>query len=210
MSIASRLRQPAPFRAGERAVRHSHDLTRWILAVCLAVAAPGCIVVSLQPYYRDTALTFEPRLIGLWHDADDNVTVTIGRGEWNAYRIEYAHPIEKGVLTGRLFTVGRATYLDLMPASGQDFGSFLMPIHVVLRVTIQPDAVVVAPLQYDWFDSGLRRGTLPGTLGAARAERGQVVLTANQRVLEGWLASRPADDPAFGPETTFTRDAQGR
>lgn len=179
---------------------------RWlapIVLVALAAASSGCLVLGLDRFYDDAAIIFDERLLGSWKDADDNVTAVIERSEWRSYKIKFTHPIETGTLTGYLFKEGVSTYLDLTPVRGQDGGSLVMPGHALVKVTIAPDLLSVAPLAHEWFIRALTTKSLPASLQAFRSEREQIVLAAPRASLRQWLASRPADDPAFGSPATF-------
>ena len=173
--------------------------------LCLAsCASSGCVVVALQHFFDERSLTSDDRLLGTWVDGDDHVTVTVERGEWRSYRITYDHPTEKGTLTAFLFKANGQLYLDLMPVKGVDPGSFTVPAHALLRVTIG-NVVTVSPLRFDWFDAAFDAHTLPPALSAARGERSQLVLGATAAALVKWLAGRPAVDPAFGPDAVFRK-----
>ena len=89
--------------------------------------------VAVNPSHDRDSLVWEPGLVGEWQNVDDASSMKIERGEWQSYTVEYAHTIEKGRLTGYLSTIGKERYLDVMPARGEDHGSFLLPLHVVLR-----------------------------------------------------------------------------
>ena len=172
-----------------------------------AVSSAGCVVLGLDRFYDDLSITFDERLLGTWRNDDDDVTVTVERSDWRAYRVRYEQTIESGTLTAYLFRAGDRTYVDLTPARGQDFGSFVVPVHAVLRVAIDGDELRVSALSYDWFDRTLRAGQVPAHLGAVRGEREQILLSAGRAVLEPWLAAMAPDDPAFGPATVFRRRA---
>jgi hypothetical protein len=177
-----------------------------LLALALALlTAPGCLVVSLNPGYDNDSIVWEPDLLGTWHDADDNVTVTIQRGEWRSYRVHYEHPIETGELTGYLTAVGDARYLDLMPARGHDHGSFLVPVHAVVRVRLQTDTLEVVPLSYDWFFARLRSARAVSDLAATFDQKENALITAPTPRLRRWLRAQPPEGPTFGAGATFTR-----
>ncbi len=182
-------------------------LVAGIVGVALAgAAASGCLVLALDRFYEEPAIVFDERLLGSWRDADDNVTVTIERSDWRAYRVHYVHPIDTRVLSAYLFKVGDALFLDLSPLRGEDPGPFLLPAHTVLSVTIAAGEVSVRPLDYDWFAEALAKKTLTATLRAFRGERNQVVLGAERPVLVRWLSTRPAKDPAFGAAAVFRKN----
>jgi hypothetical protein len=174
-----------------------------ILAVC--ALSSGCVVLGLDRFYDELSIAFDERLLGTWRSTDDDVSVTVERSDWRAYRVKYEQTIETGTLTAYLFKSGEHLFLDLTPARGQDLGTFVLPMHAVLRVAIAADRITVSPLSYDWFDSGLRRGTLDEPFGAARAERDQILLSAGRTTLESWLGALAPDAPAFGPPVVFER-----
>ena len=181
---------------------------------CVLATTPGCLVVSLNRFFEDSAMTTDDRLPGQWKSDDDNVTLTIERSEWRSYRITYTHPLEERSLTAYLFKIEDATYLDVTPVRGEDHGLFVLPAHAVLRVSIGADTLGIRPLNFDWFAAALKERRLPAELAAQRAERDQIVLTAAPRVYATWLAARTEADSAWGVETVFRRQkgpwTQGR
>jgi hypothetical protein len=181
-------------------------MTRGLLllaVLAVSMTTSGCLVLGLDRFYDEAAITFDERLLGSWKDADDNVTAVIERSEWRSYKIKFTHPIETGTLTGYLFKEGPSTYLDLAPVRGQDGGSFMMPGHALVRVTIAANELTVAPLAHEWFMRALTAKTLPPALQGFRSEREQIILAAPRAALRRWLQARPADDPAFGAQATF-------
>ena len=117
-----------------------------VLAVFVAVASSGCLVVALDRFYDDPTIIFDERLLGTGLDADDNVSVTVARSDWRAYRVQYVHPTETRVLSAYLFKVRETLYLDLSPQRGEDAGLFLLPAHTVLRLSIRAREQTAAPL----------------------------------------------------------------
>ena len=167
--------------------------------------SPACLVLSLNPVYSEGTLTWDANLLGTWHDTEDNVVVQIERGEWRSYRIHYEHPIERGDLTGYLSAIGDQRYIDVMPVRGEDRGSFLIPVHAVLRVKLEADTLHVTPLSYDWFSSRTRANrTIPG-LALTRDQKENVLITSAAEQLRAWLRKQPVDDAIFGASATFTR-----
>jgi hypothetical protein len=180
------------------------------IAVALVLAAlllsSGCLVLSLEPAYDDESLGWEPDLIGAWHDVDDNASLKIEAAEWRSYRIHYEHPSEKGDVTGFLTVVGDDHYLDLMPARGEDRGSFLLPVHLVLHVALDRDELVLTPLSYDWFADRLRSGRPPGgALSAVFDQKQNALIVSPTTDLRAWLRSQPKESLAWGAAATFSR-----
>jgi hypothetical protein len=178
---------------------------RGAFAVLSLLLISGCVVVDLHPFYEESWLTYDPRLVGTWLDADDSVTVTVEPSEWRSYRIAYSYPTEAGVLTGYLFFSGDAQYVDLMPIRGQDSGPFLVPMHGVARVVVTADRVTLSPLSYDLFKKAT--SAAPGPLASMLGERDQIVIASPVNAVRAWLKGRGPADEAFTPTFTFTRQA---
>ena len=176
-----------------------------VLLLTVAVGAPGCLVLSLNPVYDDATLAWEPALVGQWIDADDKAALDIARGEWRSYRVRYEHPIESGDLTGYLTMVGNDRYLDLMPARGQDRGSFLVPVHVVLRLRLDGDRLELTPLSYQWFAERVRAGKPVPGLTVVLDQKENALIASPAAAIRRWLQQQPGDGPMFGAAATFTR-----
>ena len=144
-------------------------------------------------------------MLGRWQNTEDNVSVEITRGEWKSYRIHYVHPIETGDLTGYLTLVGEDRYLDVMPARGEDRGSFLVPVHAVLRIRLQDDRLEVAPLSYDWFFDRLEAGKPIAGLGVSQDQKENALIVSPTGRLRTWLRAQAPDGPVFGAVATFNR-----
>jgi hypothetical protein len=176
-----------------------------VVFACFACASSGCLVLSLNPAYDDSTIAWEPALVGAWQSPDDKSSVRIARGEWQSYRLHYEHPIETGDLTGYLTIVGNDRYLDVMPARGQDHGSFLIPAHAILRVRLEGDTLELTPLAYDWFSDHLRTSRpIPG-LEVTLDQKENALIVSPTSKLRDWLRTQTAAAPAFGASATFVR-----
>jgi hypothetical protein len=174
------------------------------LAVAL-VCAPGCLVLSLHPAYDDETIGWDPALLGSWIAEDDRVTLDIERSEWKSYRITYVHPIETAVVTGYLTAIADDRYLDVMPARGEDRGSFLVPVHVVLRVGLAEDRLELTPLSYDWFDDRVRARRPIAGLGVEADQKKNALIVSPTARLRTWLRGQLPTGPMFGASAVFTR-----
>lgn len=189
----------------------SHTLRRLVAngrAVALALAlafAPGCLVLSLNPGYEDDTIAWDPDLLGVWQDAEDNASITIERGEWRSYKVHYVHPIETGDLTAYLTAIGDERYLDVMPARGEDRGSFLIPVHAILRVRRRLDTLELSPLSYDWFVDRLRDARGIAGLRVSLDQKENALIVSPTGRLRAWLRAQVPAGPAFGAPATFTR-----
>ena len=180
---------------------------RGALLAALLCPIQGCLVLSLRPAYDDESIAWDTGLIGAWRDADDASTLSISAAEWRSYRVHYEHPSEKGDLTAYLTVVGDDRYLDLTPLRGQDWGSFLIPVHCVLRLRLDGDTLTLTPLSYDELSARLRSGRATG-IAAVFDQKQNVLLTAPTARLRGWIRSTPPASPVWGPPVTFQRTTQ--
>lgn len=186
-----------------------HGTVRPLLLALILASAPACLVVSVNPVHTRETVTWDPALLGEWHNPDDATSMVVERGEWQSYTIEYAHTVEKGRLTGYLTTIGKGRYLDVTPARGQDHGSFLLPLHVVLRVTLEGDRLELAPLSYDWFFSRLqKRVAIPG-LNAVVDQKENALIVSPTAALRTWIARQPAVGATVGATAVFVRKKAG-
>jgi hypothetical protein len=176
------------------------------LALTLAVlAAPGCLVVSLHPSYDADSLAWDPALLGAWENAEDRASLQIERADWKSYRIKYVYPIETGELTGYLTAVGDDLFLDVMPARGDDRGSFLVPVHALLRVRLTDDRLELTPLSYDWFFDHARYGRkIPG-LAVTLDQKENALIVSPTSALRNWVRGQVATGPMFGAPAAFVR-----
>ncbi len=178
---------------------------RTIALAWMACGAAGCLVLSLNPAYDDSTIAWEPRLVGAWQSPDDRSSIRIDRGEWQSYRLHYEHPIETGDLTAYLTIVGNDRYLDVMPARGQDHGSFLVPVHAVLRVRLDGDTLELTPLSYDWFSDRLRTALPIAGLDTTLDQKENALIVSSSGRVRDWLRTQTSASPAFGAPATFVR-----
>ena len=172
-------------------------------AIC---SLQGCLVLSLQPAYDDDSIAWDPGLIGNWRDAEDVSTIHVEMAEWRSYKVHYEHPSEKGDVTAYLTIVGDDRYLDVTPMRGQDWGSFLLPAHDVLRIVLDGDTLTLTPLSYDVLSARLRSGRAAGAgLSAVMDQKQNVLITSPTSQLRAWLRTTPATSPVWGAAATFTR-----
>ena len=180
-------------------------MKRLLLVILAMTCAPGCLVVSLSPLYQDESIGWDASLLGSWQDVDDKSSMEIERGEWKSYRIKYVHPIETGTLTGYLTAIGDDRFLDVMPARGEDRGSFLVPVHAVLRLRLDGNRLELTPLSYDWMNERLRAGTRIAGLNVVLDQKENALVVSPTAVLRGWLRKQLRDGPVFGAPAVFAR-----
>lgn len=168
----------------------------------LALAASGCLVLSLQPAYEAGSVVFDDALLGAWENTEDGMRATIERGEWRSYKVTHMDRFATRSFQANLTKVGDATFLDLTELRGVDPGPYLVPVHGILRVGVEGDTLTVAMLDYAWFMRAITEKTI-GRLAAAVDDRRNAVITAPSVELRRWLPGAP--DAAFSTPLTFKR-----
>jgi hypothetical protein len=162
----------------------------------------GCLVVTLQPAYDDQSIVFDEALLGRWENADDGERATIERGEWRSYRITYTDRTATRSFQGNLTRIGAALVLDVTEMRGADPGPFLVPVHGIVRISIEGDRLTTARLDYERFMRA-RAQKSTGLPMSAIDDRRNAVITASTGDLRRWLTRMPVD--AFGTPATFAR-----
>ena len=124
--------------------------------------------------------------------------------------------MRKGDLTAFLTIVGDTHYLDVMPARGEDHGSFLTPLHAILRVETTDDRLTLTPLSYDWFADRLHAGRDTDALLAVFDQKQNVLLVRRRRACApgcGQIARTPglgAGGDVYSSETVGRRSSKWR
>jgi hypothetical protein len=158
----------------------------------------------MQPLFDQGAIVFDDSLLGTWQSEDDETQLRVSRDQWRSYRIEYVHPIETGVLTGYLTSVGGRLYMNVMPGRGQAYGAFVVPMHATVRVTVGEDRLELTPLAYDAFLDAARSKGVPG-LAFVIDQKQNVVVSSSTADLRRWLGSQGNASRWLGPTTGFRR-----
>lgn len=173
-------------------------------SACLLAAtlSSGCLVLALQPAYDAESVVFDEALVGQWENGDDGARATIQRAEWRSYKVTYADRVSTRAFQGNLTTIGDARFLDLTEMRGVDPGPYLVPVHGVLRVTVDGDTLTAALLDYNWFTRAMGQKSL-GRLTSAFDDRRNAVITAPTSELRRWLPRAPSE--AFLAPMTFKR-----
>ncbi len=163
------------------------------VAGALALVA-GCIP-SLNPFYTETDVVFDPRLLGEWHtkgDTNDVQTWKFEKAETNAYSLVITDKGDKqGKLDAHLFKLNGEFFLDLIPsecnyAPGQAdiIAASMFPGHLLMRVSQLEPTLQLAYCDYDWLAKHLEAN--PEAL-AHHKEQHSLVLTPQTRALQAFV-----------------------
>jgi hypothetical protein len=124
-----------------------------LLALTIAFVLTGCWQKSLHPFYKDSDLAYDEKLIGTWketkEDPKDGMTWRVEKGDSPTY---YQIDIEDGDMKlayeGRLFKLGNERLLDVY-SRARPVGE--IAAHNLFRVTELTDTLTVQTLDLEWF-----------------------------------------------------------
>ncbi len=163
-----------------------------LVAGCIFVA--GCIP-SLNPFYSEQDIVFDPRLLGEWHtkgDTNDVQTWKFEEAETNAYSLVITNKGSKqGKLDAHLFKLDGQLFLDLIPSEckydsdqADIIAASMFPGHLLLRVPQLEPTLQIAYCDYDWLSKYLE--VHPDALPHHK-EQNSVVLTPQTGALQAFV-----------------------
>jgi hypothetical protein len=179
-------------------------MKRLLAIIPLLFFAFSC-VQSLQPFYKDSQLFYDPGLIGKWTDADQQNTIVVtGDADKKVYNIVLTD--NKGK-TGR-FIVHLARVQDHMIADiypdelkegdltvGDEYALHLVPVHSFMVVDYSPPDLKVRQMDFDWFKKYL--DAHPDEVGYQKLEGDHYLLTAPTDQVQTFVLKHAADKGAF-------------
>ena len=179
------------------------------LAGFLGVTSYGAdpfTIVSLNPLVTNDNAVSEPAIVGHWHDFFDVVVRQTGPTE---YSVGGAKDDEDGtdVLQMRLTRVKGELLADLSSKAPRD--SLLLPVHVIVRVCVNSDALRVAFFVTEWVRDQITR---PGGPAHTLIEDRDLLLTCSTEELQTFLSRIVKEPQAFGEEGNSRRvtDEEGK
>lgn len=168
-------------------------ITWSILGLALVLLA-GCVVTSVYPYYNTKDLTFDPALVGTWHEADktntDKDSWTFEKIADQTYKLTVRDGSETNEFDAHLFKLRGEQFLDCLPRQRAPYNT---PAHVLLRVkSIQPQLEMYL-LNYDWLTKlveaspkTIRHTVVPNPAGDSKDD-GLLTLTADTAELQKFI-----------------------
>jgi hypothetical protein len=181
------------------------------LALCLSACIP-----SLNSFYTDKDLVFEPCLVGTWQEKgkdQDPQTWKFEKADDKAYKLTITEAQgKKGEFTSHLFRLKQDYFLDLIPdncdyATNQAdlVGTCMFPGHLLVRVPqIEPD-LKMAFCDFDWLAQQLTNK--PAVLAHHR-EGDRFVLTATTRELQEFVLKHLGEGELFSKLEEMVRQTK--
>jgi hypothetical protein len=165
-----------------------------LLALAATVVLLTACIPSVNPFYTQKDLVFDPRLLGAWGDPDEaDKGWRFEVASHQTYRlIVTQNKGKRGEFAAHLFKLKGHTFLDVTPTKAElredqveMVGAALIPGHLILRVRgIEPE------LKLDWVDWDWLKDHLeanPQALKHRVTAAESIVLTAETRDLQRFV-----------------------
>ena len=183
-------------------------MTRVAVAAVLAAAVSGCLP-SLYPVHTEDSKIELPAIHGKWQMLDENGKVEI-ETPWVFGDGEIEAPDSDGVggtLEVAYFKVGKNVFLDTAPDEAPE-GSVsewwhihAMPIHMVSKVDLSGDKLVLTPMHYGHVTDAVEKGAFP--LKHLPLEDDGVLFVASPEEWKAFLAKQGGDTNVFSAEMQY-------
>jgi hypothetical protein len=185
-------------------------LTGAACALLLAACIP-----SVNPFYTEKDVVFEPRLLGEWHETgktNDAQSWVFEQDGSNAYKLKISEPKGKeGQLSVHLFKLDKEYFLDLIPTDVKyapdqtDLVSASMfPGHLVANVVQLEPTLKLVFFDFDKAQKFLEAN--PKAL-AHREEDHRMLLTADTRALQRFILKHLNSGDIFAEPGEMARKA---
>jgi hypothetical protein len=186
---------------------------RNLLAALGAAALLCSCIPSINPFYTDKDVVFDPRLLGSWQEKDKSDNPDVWKFE-SATNQTYLLTVtengsKQGTFAAHLFQIKQERFLDLIPAdcnyatNQADLVSFSMfPGHLLARVSqIEPE-LKLALSDFDWLQKFLEK--TPKALAHHR-EGDRLLLTAGTRDLQKFVLQHLGEGELFAKPDVMIR-----
>lgn len=181
-----------------------------VLAAAIAVLFAACIP-SINPFYTDKDVVFEPKLLGEWQEkekADEPEIWRFEEGKDKVYKLTITEKEGKqGEFEAHLFKLKQEYFLDIVASEiGTNVADLvkvsLIPGHLLLRVSQIDPELKLAMVDFDWLDKHLKDH--PKALAHHR-ENDRIFLTAETADLQSFVVKHLGEDELFGKGAEMVR-----
>lgn len=120
----------------------------------------GCVVTSIYPFYTAQDVSFDPALMGTWHDAEQtNSTWVFEKVAEQTYQLTTRDNSETNEFDTHLFTLAGVKFLDCL---SRQRSAYATPNHILMRIRQTEPELQVVLLNYEWLGELLEKN--PKTL----------------------------------------------
>ncbi len=188
--------------------------TRNLITVSVAALLLSGCIPSLNPFYTDKDVVFDPRLLGEWQmkeSSDEPQLWKFERGDDKAYKLTVIEKDSKrGEFNAHLFKLKQEFFLDLIPGNCEyatnqaDLVAFAMyPGHLLVRVSQLEPELKLAFFDFDWLKKHLEAN--PKALAHQVEQKDRMLLTTSTRDLQRFVLKHLAEGELFEEAVTMVR-----
>lgn len=190
--------------------------------LALALLLNGCAPIdSIFPLYKDEDAVFDDHLVGTWqpvisegNDSDKDARWIFSRSEGSQfYDFKWSAVGAKGgfIAKARLVHLGNNVFIDFegdsqklddAPNSGNVVPYPMITTHMIGRIWLEKDTLLIHFLSDDWVKKQVKAGTF--SLAHLDVNGGQI-LTAQTEDLRKFMQAHADDKEAMSEEFKFTR-----
>jgi len=186
--------------------------TRNLIAIGAAAVLLAACIPSVNPFYQDKDLVFDPHLVGEWQEMEttNNPEVwTFEQATNKGYDLVISQRGKTGKFSAHLFQLKDAQFLDLIPtdcnyATNQAdlVAASMFPGHLLMRVAqIEPE-LKFAFCDYDWLGKYLETNSVAL---AHHVEAGGGIITAGSGDLQKFILNHLGTNEMFKEFVTMVR-----
>jgi hypothetical protein len=193
------------------------DLTyekRTLIAIGAAAILLAACIPSVNPFYQEKDVIFDPHLLGEWSDKEANnpETWVFEQSTNKGFDVTVTEQGKTGKFRAHLFKLNDAQFLDVIPTdcnyapNQADLVAFSMfPGHLLMRVAqIEPELRFSA-CDYDWLQKYLETNS---TAIAHHTEYEHIVLTDSTANLQKFVLKHLGTNELFEEYGTMSRRAK--
>lgn len=172
-----------------------------LLTVTICVLFMGCPVRSLSPLFAERDLVFNPTLIGVWAN-EDNETLTFQKSGDKSYNVILRNNTgDTSTYKVQLGQLGKFWFFDSYPAS-KSHDYHLVSTHVISRVWLSGETFRLAHLEGDWLNklTDGKQSEIPHG-----RQNGDIILTASTDEIQKLVLHYAEDGNAFPKPQTYVR-----
>ena len=183
-----------------------------LLSLSALVFALTSCVPSLHPLYTAEDLTFDPKLVGKWSQADPSDSWEFTKAGKISYLLVYTDKEgKKGDFKANLFKLGEHRFLDLYPDDGaldraeapHLYKFHVQPMHTLARIDSIGPTLVMGFMSPDWIKDSLKKNT--ETICHENI-RNRILLTAPTKDLQAFVKKHADGEGMFGRPMDLLRE----
>jgi hypothetical protein len=136
-----------------------------LTALCSILTLTAGCLPSLYPLYTETDLIFDPQLVGLWQEEEDEMLWIFESKDQKTYGLTIIDDEEKSSFDAHLLILGDRTYLDLYPqdlsVESAFYAAHFVKTHTFYRIVLSENSFEIASIDVDFLKRLMEERQLP-------------------------------------------------